>query len=113
MGEAKRRAAVQLENVDIEAIYAAHDAMHKDQFDVAHECLHKALGVDNDLPLPVGPIGHIRDFEEAFNRLARKHGMRAAYILVDEKAPSLPNGAVRLLKGGNAQLSALLDRLRL
>ena len=49
-----------------EYVIQAHDQLHKGDVGQAHELLHKAMGVDNDTPLPAAPMSHMMDFDAAF-----------------------------------------------
>lgn len=90
-----------------EVLAQAHDALHKGQNDVAHELLHKALGVDNDIEFPVAQIAHRFGFDQAFRTACRKNGVRAMYLLVDTVDRG---GKARLLSGGDAELCRVMDR---
>lgn len=92
---------------DKELIYQAHDLLHKGMVAEAHEVLHKLMGVDNSAPTDHKPIAHRQGFDQAFITACRKNGVRAAYVLIDTQSES---GVVRLLGGGDAQLSAVIDK---
>lgn len=92
--------------IDRELIYQAHDLLHKGMVAEAHEVLHKALGLDNEAPV-AAPIGHRRGFDQAFITACRKNGVRAAYVLMDNRDST---GRARLLAGGDAELAAVLGR---
>ena len=91
----------------LESVYQAHDLLHKGMVEEAHEVLHKLMGIDNDAPVDHRPIAHRQGFDQAFITACRKNGVRAAYVMIDTQDES---GVVRLLGGGDAQLSSVIDR---
>lgn len=93
--------------MDKELIYQAHDLIHKGMTAEAHEVLHKLMGIDNDAPCDHKPIAHRAGFDQEFITACRNNGVRAAYVLIDTQSDS---GVVRLLGGGDAQLSAVIDK---
>jgi hypothetical protein len=114
MGEAKRRGVVSgaevHEVINAEAVLAAHDALHKDDVETAHQCLHAALCIDaNTSELPIAPLAHVGGFDHGFITACRKNGVRAAYIMIDPHAKP-DNGRYRLVSGGDQELSRVLDR---
>lgn len=101
--KAQRRA--DRERVD-EFLRQAHDQLHRDDVDGAHEMLHAALGHES-AELKVAPLAGGARFDDAFLNLCRAHGVRAAYVSVGEQTA---DGMARLISGGDAELCKLLDR---
>lgn len=96
------------DQIDRETVMQAHNALHIGEHGQAHELLHKALGVDNDAEPVAAPLAHIAGFDKAFITACRKHGVSAAYVLMD-KANSKP-GQPRILCGGEQSLAAMIKR---
>lgn len=57
-------------------------------------------------PGQVAPLGHQVGFDAAFRQLCLDHQVRAVFILADGETPR----GTRLLTGGDAELSAFVDR---
>lgn len=91
----------------LELVMQAHDQLHKGDTGKAHEMLHKAMGIDNEAPLPAAPMAHTSKFDTAFRHLCREHGIKAMFILAD-KPDAL--GRSRIMSGGDAQLCNTFDR---
>lgn len=94
----------------IELIAQAHDQLHKGAVGMAHELLHKAMGLDNSVTpeLPAQPLAHAIGFNAAFVDLCKLHQVKAAYLMVDSIDDQ---GRARLIGGGDQDVDALLMRL--
>ena len=93
----------------LELLAQAHDQLHKGAAGVAHELLHKALGLDNSIAqLPSEPLAHGIDFNRGFVDLCRLHKVKAAYIMADTVDAK---GRTRLIGGGDQDIDALLMKL--
>lgn len=94
----------------LELVAQAHDQLHKGAVGVAHELLHKAMGVDNSVTpaLPAQPMAHAIGFNAAFVDLCKLHQVKAAYLMADSTDAQ---GRTRLLGGGDQDLDAFLMRL--
>lgn len=88
----------------VERIVQAHDALHKDDVDAAHEQLHAAMGADGSLN--VDPLADGERFDRAFRQLCAAQGVQAMYVRAF--GPADERG-VRLVSGGNGALCALVD----
>lgn len=102
---AKRRRADTRRNL-AEHVRQAHDRLHKDDIDEAHQQLHAALGLD-DAPTDVAPMGQRSGFDAEFRKLCLRHAVRATFVMIDTVDE---HGQARLLSGGDAELCALIDR---
>ncbi len=94
----------------LELVAQAHDQLHKGAAGVAHELLHKALGLDNSVgaQLPSDPLAHRIEFNAAFVELCRLHNVKAAYLAADTVDAQ---GRTRLLAGGDQDIDAFLMKL--
>ena len=92
----------------IELVAQAHDQLHKGIVGMAHELLHKAMGLDNSVgaALPAELLSHAIEFNNGFIELCRLHNAKAAFLLADTTAAQ---GRTRLI--GDVDLDALLMRL--
>ena len=88
----------------VQAIYQAHDQLHKGDAAAAHETLHAAIGIDNaQRHAEASSFVDLRQFEHAFRTASRKNNVKAAYVSVK------PDG--RLIVGGDQELCAALQQL--
>lgn len=86
----------------VECVAQAHDRLHKDDVDAAHELLHQALG-SGDVTTDVAPLAHVAIFDEEFRALCLRHGASASYVVEDPASPG------RLLSGGHAGIDRLVN----
>jgi hypothetical protein len=103
-GRAAKASRRQEREVLVERIVQAHDALHKEDVDAAHEQLHAAMGMDR--PLSVDPLADGERFDKAFRQLCAAHGVQAMYV----RAFGVPDErGVRLVSGGDGALCGLVD----
>lgn len=91
-----------------EALLQAHDRLHKDDPASAHAVIHAAMGIRDHATEDahdVAPMGDNATFDAAFRDLCVLHNVRAAYV----SAVSESERGTRLMSGGDAELSALVD----
>ncbi len=94
-----------------EIVANAHDQLHKEQVEKAHELLHLALGVDNesDAAEDLGLFVDKRSFDHAFRTACRKNKMRAAYVLLEKTDTA--GKQVRIITGGDAGVCQVVDHV--
>lgn len=86
----------------VECCAQAHDRLHKDDVDAAHELLHQALG-SGEIDTDVAPLAHVAIFDREFRDLCLRLGAKASYVVED------PAQAGRLLSGGDARVDRLVN----
>lgn len=94
--------------VDPELVAQAHDRLHRDDVDGCHELLHAAMG-SGAYTGDVAPLVTVIGFDAGFRELCTRHGIRASYVAIDAGHPR-PDGAARLVSGGDAELDAHVTR---
>lgn len=93
-----------------ENVLQAHDRLHKGDVEAAHELVHVALGLEEEVEHEVAPLALSSAFDADFRALCVKYGAKASYILVDRYEEE--KGGHRIISGGDGELCAALRALK-